>query len=540
MDKKLDEKTRLIAGLALGIIVIAMLLYFVLFRGSVLFAGIRRFLSVLTPIIYGFVLAYILSSPMQLIENLILLVLNRAKKLPEDRGMRAIRVVSSLVSASLLILLIYVLLAMLLPELISSVRNIMISFPGYIRNAQNWLSGTLIDHMANSELAANSSEVIANYANRLVAWFYEQMEPQVEQLMAQVTDSLKGVLVFIRNAFLGLIVSVYILNAKERLTARFRRLLFALFPVSRANRLIKNLRFADEKFGGFLIGKILDSMIIGVICYFGMTILNIPYSLLVSVIIGVTNIIPFFGPFIGAVPTAFLVFCVDPLKALYFLIFIILLQQFDGNFLGPRILGNSVGVSSFMVLVAILIGSGLFGVLGMIISVPICAVLTTFIQTFILEKDVEKNLPGDIEAYRLLDSIDPVTHKVVYADRKPENASLYFRLKQKSDLAKVHEPKLVESSWDRTIDQIIDEKVFDETEKDTDLHFRTRNEKAAAEKGKIEKLFFGEDPSGDGKETDSVKTPGNENNLGASDGMEGTSPVETTADTFSPEPHDIK
>jgi hypothetical protein len=271
-----------------------------------------------------------------------------------------------------------------------------------------------------------------------------------------------------------------------------------------------------------------------------MTILNIPYSLLVSVIIGVTNIIPFFGPFIGAVPTAFLVFCVNPLKALYFLIFIILLQQFDGNFLGPRILGNSVGVSSFMVLVAILIGSGLFGVLGMIISVPICAVLTTFIQTFILEKDVEKNLPGDIESYRLLDSIDPVTHKVVYADRKPENASLYSRLKQKSDLAKVHEPKLVESSWDRTIDQIIDEKVFDETEKDADLHFRTRNEKAAAEKEKIEKLFFGEDSSGDGKETDPVKTPGNENNLGASDGMEGNSPVETTADTFSPESHDTK
>ena len=127
MDKKLDEKTRLVAGLALGIIVIAMLLYFVLFRGTVLFSGIRRFLSVLTPIIYGFVLAYILSSPMQLIENLILLVLDRAKKLPEDRGMRAIRVISSLVSASLLILLIYVLLAMLLPELVSSVRNIMTS-----------------------------------------------------------------------------------------------------------------------------------------------------------------------------------------------------------------------------------------------------------------------------------------------------------------------------------------------------------------------------------------------------------------------------
>ena len=248
-----------------------------------------------------------------------------------------------------------------------------------------------------------------------------------------------------------------------------------------------------------------------------MTILNIPYSLLVSVIIGVTNIIPFFGPFIGAVPTAFLVFCVNPLKALYFLIFIILLQQFDGNFLGPRILGNSVGVSSFMVLVAILIGSGLFGVPGMIISVPICAVLTTFIQTFILEKDVEKNLPGDIESYRLLDSIDPVTHTVVYADRTPENASLYFRLKQKSDLAKVHEPKLVESSWDRTIDQIIDEKVFDETEKDADMHFQMRSGKASAEKGKIEKLLFGEDSSADGKEKNAGKTPENESIPGVSE-----------------------
>ena len=129
MDKKLDEKTRLIAGLALGIIVIAMLLYFVLFRGAVLFSGIGKLLSVLTPVIYGFALAYILSSPMQLIENLILLVLNKLKKMPQDRGMRVIRVISSLISASLLILLIYVLLAMLLPELISSIQNIMISFP---------------------------------------------------------------------------------------------------------------------------------------------------------------------------------------------------------------------------------------------------------------------------------------------------------------------------------------------------------------------------------------------------------------------------
>ena len=499
MDKKLDEKIRLIAGLALGIIVIAMLLYFVLFRGSVLISGLGKILSVLTPIIYGFALAYILSSPMQLTENLILLILSKFKKLPKDRGMRAIRVISSLISASLLILLIYVLLAMLLPELINSIQNIMVSFPGYIRNAQNWLSSTLNAHMNNSEFAANSSELIANYANRLVAWFYEQMEPQVEQLMGQVTDSLKGILVFIRNAFLGLIVSVYILCAKERLTARFRRLLYALSPVSRANRVLENLRFIDEKFGGFLIGKILDSMIIGVICYFGMTLLSIPYSLLVSVIIGLTNIIPFFGPFIGAIPTAFLVFCVDPLKALYFLIFIILLQQFDGNFLGPRILGNSVGVSSFMVLVAILIGSGLLGVIGMIISVPACAVLTAFVQSFILEQDAEKNLPGDIESYRLLDSIDPVTHKVVYEDSVPQNASLYFRLKQKSELAKEREPKLVESSWDRTIDQIIDEKAADETEKHQDLFFQLRNRKAASERKNLMQILFRKETDAESK-----------------------------------------
>ena len=509
MDKKIDEKTRLIATLALGIIVIAILLYFVLFRGAVLFSGIGKILSVFTPIIYGFALAYILSSPMQLIENLILKILDKLKKMPKDRGMRAVRVVSSLVSASLLILLIYVLLAMLLPQLISSIRNIMVSFPVYIRNAQKWLSDTLNDHMTNSEFAANSSEAIANYANQLVTWFYDQMEPQVEQLMEQVTDSLKGVLVFIRNAFLGLIVSVYILCAKERLTARFRRLLYAIFPVSRANRIIKNLRFADEKFGGFLSGKILDSFIIGVICYFGMTLLNIPYPLLVSVVIGITNIIPFFGPFIGAVPTAFLVFCVNPLKALYFLIFIILLQQFDGNFLGPRILGNSVGVSSFMVLVAILIGSGLLGVVGMIISVPICAVLTTFVQTLILEKDAKKNLPGDIEAYRLLDSIDPVTHEVIYTDSRPENASLYSRLKQKSDLAKQYEPKLEESSWDLTIDQIINEKIADETEKDEDLLYQIKSRKAASERRKMVKLDFGENTGDKAEGKDSAGTSEN-------------------------------
>ena len=208
------------------------------------------------------------------------------------------------------------------------------------------------------------------------------------------------------DAVIGLIVMVYLLNMKDKLLTQAKMIIYGVFPMKIANKVIEEARYVHSVFGGFIIGKLLDSLIIGLLCFVVMSVAGMPYVLLVSVIVGVTNIIPFFGPFIGAVPSAFLILMDDPMMCLYFLILILLLQQFDGNILGPKILGDSTGLSSFWVLFAILLFGGLFGFVGMIVGVPTFAVfyrLVTELVTYLLGK---RQLSMDIDQYKSLDYID--------------------------------------------------------------------------------------------------------------------------------------
>ena len=200
---------------------------------------------------------------------------------------------------------------------------------------------------------------------------------------------------------------------KEGFLASTKRLSYAIFSVETADRLRQGLNFVDKTFMGFLSGKILDSLIIGIICYIVCSILNMPYTLLVSVIIGVTNIIPFFGPLIGAIPSALIILMVSPSKCLIFVIFIIILQQIDGNIIGPRILGSSTGITGFWVMFAIIVGSGLFGFWGMLLGVPVFVVIYTVIQNLVVKKLKKSDLPWEIADYKEMDYIDPATLQVV-------------------------------------------------------------------------------------------------------------------------------
>lgn len=173
------------------------------------------------------------------------------------------------------------------------------------------------------------------------------------------------------------------LCARKKALRSDEKIIFALFPARAANQVIQVFHTTNEIFGGFIKGKLLDSLIIGIICYIVLCIIKMPYTLLVSVIVGVTNIIPFFGPFIGAIPSAFLILLVDPLYAIYFVIFVVILQQIDGNIIGPKILGDSTGLSSFWVMFAILVGSGLFGVMGMLLGCPVFAVIYYIVQKIV-------------------------------------------------------------------------------------------------------------------------------------------------------------
>ena len=209
----------------------------------------------------------------------------------------------------------------------------------------------------------------------------------------------------VKNILIGLIVMVYLLNLKKTLKLQFRKLLFAIFSKEKAKGIIEELQYVHKMFGGFILGKIIDSVIIGILTFFVLSIMKMPYTLLVSVIIGVTNVVPFFGPFVGAIPCIILIMLSSPLQALYFAIAILAIQQLDGNVIGPKILGDSTGLSSFWVLFSIILFGGLFGFVGMIIAVPLWAVILNGIRRYANKRLEKKQIPNQAEHFEDLGKI---------------------------------------------------------------------------------------------------------------------------------------
>ena len=233
----------------------------------------------------------------------------------------------------------------------------------------------------------------------LTNWLRTDLMTQVNSLMSNLTVGIFNVISEVFNMLIGVIVSVYILYSKEIFARQCKKAVYALFRADRANMVLHITTKSNEIFGGFVIGKILDSAIIGLLCFIGLTILNMPYTMLVSVIVGVTNVIPFFGPYIGAIPSTILIAWEDPMKGVYFLIFILVLQQFDGNILGPKILGNSTGLSAFWVVTSILLGGGLFGFVGIVMGVPTFAVIYYIVDMILDNKLKKKKLPVRSDSY---------------------------------------------------------------------------------------------------------------------------------------------
>ncbi len=441
---------------AFFVILASMIAYFFIFKTATIGTGIRKVIDVLNPLIYGCVIAYVLNPVMQVIENGVIALLDRTNRSITKRSRKWIRTISTFLAVIVAVLIIYALIATVVPQLIDSIQSIIRNFPQYVRNVNNFIEQTF----SSGETDSGATEVVSTYGAKIQQWLSDTVTPLTDDIVSQISASVLNLITVVKNIFLGFIISIYILISKETMKARCYRMVYAIFPIPTANRALRNIRFVDEKFGGFLIGKIIDSVIIGFICYFAMLLLNMPYPLLIAVFIGITNIIPFFGPFIGAIPSMILIFVVNPIQALYFLLFIIVLQQFDGNLLGPKILGNSVGVSSFMVVVAILVGSGFFGFVGMIIGVPLFAVLTAVVQTLVVERMHKKHLPTDLEAYHNVGRVLGDTHEVEPPKPDMKKASLYSQIKKKSERAEKYEFPLEENPWDITYDEIRKNKQY--------------------------------------------------------------------------------
>lgn len=382
----------------------AILFYYLLFHGSNFMGGIDKFITIAMPIIDGFVLAYLFTPVLNMIEKkLIRPICEKAGVTITPKVGRRIRSGSILATLAIVILIIYELFALILPEIVRSIQSIIFQFPIYVNNLSNWALLLLKD---NPDLEATVDALIDQYSAKILEYVNTNLLPHINEVLKTVSLSVLGVFKALWNLVIGFIISVYLLGSKEKFAGQAKKIVYALFDRKAGNELVSDFRFIHSTFIGFIGGKIVDSIIIGIICFVCTSIIGTPYSILVSVIIGVTNVIPFFGPWIGGIPSALLVLMVDPKQALYFGILIIIIQQFDGNILGPKILGDSTGLSSFWVIFSITIFGGLFGVLGMIVGVPIFAVFYAGVKSLVNRYLRRKNLPTDLSPYMTVGQIE--------------------------------------------------------------------------------------------------------------------------------------
>ena len=387
---------------ALAVLLLLVAAVFVVIRWSLVAALGAKIAHILAPVIYGAVFAYLLNPVYNRVQAAVMKLTKDI--IPDEKGRKRLGgFLGTLASMCLLVAEVVGLISMLIPQLISSIRGVMETLPSSINNLEIWLEKILAD---NPDLEQQVMQHYGAAADYLQNWLTNVVVPNIYRIIGSVSS---GVVLVVRAVFdilIGLIVMVYLLNMKEKLLAQAKMIIYGVFPLKIANKVIEEGRYVHQVFGGFIIGKLLDSLIIGLICFVLLGFANMPYVLLVSVIVGVTNVIPFFGPFIGAIPSAFLILLSDPMKCLYFLIFVLLLQQFDGNILGPKILGDSTGLSSFWVLFSILLFGGLMGFVGMIIGVPTFAVMYRLVTEFTTWRLGKKALSGNLNEYDRLNYID--------------------------------------------------------------------------------------------------------------------------------------
>ncbi len=393
---------------AFCVIACAILFFMALNYIDLLKSGINTLLRILSPFIWGLVIAYLLNPLVRVLQRKVFgpvcaRLFSRSKS---GRGDSLARGLSVVFAEIFMLALITGLFFLIIPQLYSSIETIVVNSPTYVESLTNWATKMLTDF---PELRGYVTQMLGDVNTDLITWLQTTVLPRLGSVLSNVGTGVRYVVTGVYNLVIGIIVSVYILGNIEGFTASAKRLLYSVMSVDSAKKVLDGLRFTDRTFIGFLNGKLLDSAIVGLICYIVCTILNMPYALLVSVLVGVTNIIPFFGPLIGAVPSAIIILMVDPFKCLVFVIFVILLQQLDGNIIGPKILGSTVGINGFWVMFSIIIGAGFFNFWGMLLGVPVFVVIYTLINESIDKRLKRSELPVGKEEYHDLDYIDPIT-----------------------------------------------------------------------------------------------------------------------------------
>lgn len=394
-------------GTAFLVISGSIFFYYLLFHTSNIKLIFATLSDILLPVSIGFILAYLLVPVLNYLEQKILYPLcDRLKLTGKPKTKKYVRMIGITITSVLFWCLLFVLIYMLLSQIVPSIQSIIFNFDTYANNIYDWVNKTLAD---NPNFAKYAVSMLERYSTELENFLNNTLLPKSSELLKSLSMSVISLVATLWDFIVGFLISIYLMAGKETYANQAKKIAYSAFKRDTANLVINNVRFTHNTFIGFIGGKIVDSIIIGLLCFIGTTLLQTPYAVLISVVIGFTNVIPFFGPFLGGIPCTFLVLVVDithPLNAVYFALFVLLLQTVDGNIIGPKILGDSTGLNSFWVIFSITLFGGLFGVPGMVIGVPAFAVIYAAIKAVVNNSLNKKEMPTDSEAYSTVDFMD--------------------------------------------------------------------------------------------------------------------------------------
>ncbi len=390
--------------------VACVLFFFIVLRYQQFAAIIGQLIHAAQPIIMGLVIAYLINPVMKFCERHVLRLLTKKMK-SEKKAKKAARIIGVTGAIVFLLAVIALMIAAIVPSVVNSITTLAETMPKHVESFTEMLEKK---HIGNSKVTALLESGVDWFTTNMDELAQDLLVPTAQTYIVQITTGVISGVKTVCNFVIGIVVAIYAMMIQETLQGQSKKIVYAIFKPRYGNVIIHTVRKSSKIFGGFISGKIIDSAIIGVLCYIGCLILRMPDSMLIAVIIGVTNIIPFFGPIIGAIPTVLLVLIQDPWKALYLLIFIIFLQQLDGNVIGPKILGDSTGLSSFWVMFAILFSGSMWGFFGMLLGVPSFAVVYYIVGKAARYGVSKKHLPESTEAYIKARGVNEKTNTLRY------------------------------------------------------------------------------------------------------------------------------
>ena len=403
MKWKIEKKYVGMAILALLVILLSILFNNLLEQSDKYQGFSKTIKGTFMPIIWGFIIAYLLNPIMKRLEQYVFMPLAKKlfRKTDKEKKQRSFaRAGSVIVTIALFLFVVVGGLCVVIPQIYESVAKIIRDVPEYYEEVETWVTEFLKE---DNKFSVYILDTLDNLYIQLMDYVNTVVLPNADKIVKGITTGVIGIVKILLNIVLAIIISVYVLCEKENLVAYAKKLTYSYLSNKNAHRLIAGTRHVDKVFGGFINGKIVDSFIIGALCYIFMVLANFEYAVLISIIVGVTNIIPYFGPFIGAIPSVFLLLVTEPKQGLIFAVFILVLQQLDGNIIGPLILGESLNLSSMWILLAILIGGGLFGVPGMILGAPTMACIYTILRKDTRTRLAAKDMPVESKDFLHLD-----------------------------------------------------------------------------------------------------------------------------------------